>query len=114
MVMSPSSAKPVLILSFDFGLTSLKPSLCRNWKIDYLPPYFARSVSCSYDKVEIKCMGSVGGKTSTEPKLYYSSLSLGTLNKMKLMLCALFNCYMGDKTKRLSINIAFKYIWQKN
>jgi hypothetical protein len=27
MVMSPSSAKPVLVLSFDFGLIGSKPSL---------------------------------------------------------------------------------------
>jgi hypothetical protein len=27
MVMSPSSAKPVLVLSFDFGLIGLEPSL---------------------------------------------------------------------------------------
>ena len=32
---------------------------------------------------------------------------------MKLMLCVLFNYVMGDKTKRLSMNVAFKFIWQK-
>ena len=64
------------------------------------------------DKVEIKCMGSVGGKTPTEP-IFYSSLTLGTWNKMKLMLCALFNCNMGGKIKRLSMNVTFKYIWPK-
>ena len=37
------------------------------------------------DKVEIKCMGSVGGKTPTEPKIY-SSLTFGTWDKIKLML----------------------------
>ena len=37
MVMSPSSAKPVLVLSFDFGLTGLGPSLVEVWGIDYLP-----------------------------------------------------------------------------
>ena len=35
MVMSPSSAKPVLILSFDFGLTGSGPSLKKNWGIDF-------------------------------------------------------------------------------
>jgi hypothetical protein len=32
--------------------------------------------SAHFDKVEIKCLGSVGGKTPTEPKLYvfFSSL----------------------------------------
>jgi hypothetical protein len=33
------------------------------------------------DKAEIKCMGSVGGKTSTKPK-FYSSLTLGILSKI--------------------------------
>jgi hypothetical protein len=31
------------------------------------------------------------------------------LNKMKLMLCALFNYNMGDKIR----SVAFKYIWLK-
>jgi hypothetical protein len=35
-------------------------------------------------KAEIKCMGSVVGKTPTEPKVY-SSLTLGILSKIKLM-----------------------------
>ena len=29
------------------------------------------------------------------------------------MLCVFFNYVMGDKTKRLSMNVAFKFIWQK-
>jgi hypothetical protein len=40
------------------------------------------------DKVEIKCMGSVGGKTPIEPKVY-SSLTLDILSKIKLM----FMCF---------------------
>ena len=39
--------------------------------------------------------------------------SLGALNKMKLMLCVLFSYNMGNKIKRLSMNVAFKYIWPK-
>jgi hypothetical protein len=30
------------------------------------------------DKIDIKCMGSTGGKTPIEPKLYLLSLTLGT------------------------------------
>ena len=37
----------------------------------------------------------------------YSSLTLGTLNKIKLMLCALFSYVMGDKIKRLSMSVVF-------
>jgi hypothetical protein len=40
------------------------------------------------DKAEIKCMGSVGGKTPTELKVY-SSLILGILSKIKFM----FMCF---------------------
>jgi hypothetical protein len=65
------------------------------------------------DKVEIKCMGSIGGKTPVEPKFIYPSLSIGTLNKMKLMLCVSFIYIMGDKIRILSMNVAFKYIWPK-
>ena len=58
-------------------------------------------------------MGSVGGKHQQNQNFIYPSLSLGTLNKMKLMLCASFIYNMGDKIRRLSLNVAFKYIWQK-
>jgi hypothetical protein len=43
----------------------------------------------------------------------YSSLALGTWNKMKMILCALFNYIMGDKIRRLNMNVIFKYIWPK-
>jgi hypothetical protein len=38
------------------------------------------------DKAEIKCMGSVGGKHQQNQKSIHSSLTLGTVNKIKLML----------------------------
>ena len=41
MVMSSSSAKPVLVLSFDFGLIGSGPSLVEAWGINCLPPNFA-------------------------------------------------------------------------
>ena len=41
MVMSHSSAKPVLVLSFDFGLTGSGPSLVEVWGIKCLPPHIA-------------------------------------------------------------------------
>ena len=58
-------------------------------------------------------MSSASGRTAIEPKLYLFLSILRTLNKIKLMLCALFNYNKGDKTKRLSMNVAFKYIWPK-
>ena len=36
MVMSPSSAKSILVLSFDFGLTSSELSILEIWGIDEL------------------------------------------------------------------------------
>ena len=35
------------------------------------------------------------------------------LNKMKLMLCALFNYNMGDKIRRLSMNVALNTFGKK-
>jgi hypothetical protein len=58
-------------------------------------------------------MGSVGGKTPTEPKLYLLFSNLRHMDKIKLMLCILFHYNMGDKIKRLSMNVALKHIWQK-
>ena len=52
------------------------------------------------DKVEIKCMGSIGGKHQQNQNFIYSFLSLGTLNKIKLMLCALFKYNKSDNTTR--------------
>ena len=43
----------------------------------------------------------------------YSSLTLGTLNKMKLMLSVVFNYNIGGKIRRLSMNVVFKFIWPK-
>ena len=46
LVMSPFSTKPVLVLSFDFGLAGLEPSLVEIGESMTLP-HFASSVSCS-------------------------------------------------------------------
>ena len=58
-------------------------------------------------------MRSAGEKTPTKPNFIYSSLTLSTLNKMKLMLSDVFNYNIGGKIRRLSMNVAFKFIWQK-
>jgi hypothetical protein len=42
-------------------------------------------------------MGSVDGKTPTKPKLYLFFPNLRHMNKMKLILCALFNYNMSGK-----------------
>ena len=47
MVMSPFSAKPILVLSFDFGLAGLEPLLVEIRESTIFPLYFAGSVSCS-------------------------------------------------------------------
>jgi hypothetical protein len=90
MVISPSSAKPVLVLSLNFGLIGSEPSLVKIWRIDKLLHTLFEVCPALKDNVEIKCMCSVGGKTPIEPKLYSSSLTLSTLNKMKLM----FMCFV--------------------
>jgi hypothetical protein len=70
MVMSPSSVKSVLVLSLNFGLTGLEPSLVKIWGIDELLHTLLEVCPAHKNKVEIKCMCSVGGKTPTKPKLY--------------------------------------------
>jgi hypothetical protein len=58
--------------------------------------------SAHEDKVEIKCMGSVGGKTPIEPKLYYSSLAIGTLNLDRVnIMCIIYSYNIDDKIKRM-------------
>jgi hypothetical protein len=58
--------------------------------------------SAHEDKVEIKCMGSVGGKTPIEPKLSYSSLALGTLNHDRVnIMCIIYSYNIDDKIKRM-------------
>ena len=53
-------------------------------------PYTLLEVCSAHkDKVEIKCMGSVGGKTPTEPKLYllFSSLRHIEQEEVDVMCC---------------------------
>ena len=70
--------------------------------------------SAHKDKVDIKCMGSVGGKTPIEPNFIYSSLALGTLNHDRAnVMCIIYSYNMGDKIRRMSMNVAFEYIYQK-
>jgi len=49
------------------------------------PSVFARSVPAHEDKVEIKCMGPIGGKYQQNQKYIYSSLSLSIGSKTKLI-----------------------------
>ena len=70
--------------------------------------------SAHKDKVEIKCMGSVGGKTTTGPKLYLLFFSsLGTLNHVTVDVMCIHSYNMGDKIRRMSMNVLFEYIYQK-
>ena len=70
MVMPPSSVKPHLGFEFDFGLTGLELSLVEIGESTNFPHTLFKVCPAHKDKVEIKCMGSVGGKTPIEPKLY--------------------------------------------
>ena len=79
---------------------------------DQLPHTLLKVCSAHKDKVEIKCMSSVGGKTQIEPKLIYSSLTLGTSNHVTVDVMCIHSYNMGDKIIRMSINVAFEYICQ--
>ena len=77
---------------------------------DQLPHTLLEVCSAHKDKVEIKCMGSAGGKTPTEPKLFFSSLD--TSNHVIVDVMCIHSYNMGDKIRRMSINVAFEYICQ--
>ena len=78
------------------------------------PPHLLEVCSAHKDKVEIKYMGSVGGKTPIEPTLYlFFSLALGTSNHVIVDVMCIHSCNMGDKIRRMSMNVAFEYICQK-
>jgi hypothetical protein len=49
------------------------------------------------------------GKTPTELKLYILSfLALGTLNHDNVdVMCIVLSSYMGDRIRRISMNVAF-------
>ena len=48
--------------------------------------------SAHKDKVEIKCMGSVGGKHQQDQNFIYSSLAFGTLNHDRAnVMCIIFS-----------------------
>jgi hypothetical protein len=47
------------------------------WEIDKLLHTLLKVCLACKDKIEIKCMGFVGGKTPTKPKFYLSFSNLG-------------------------------------
>ena len=65
MVMSPFSTKPILVLSFDFGLAGSKPLLVGIGELTIFLHTLLEVCPAQKDKIEIKCMGSIGGKTPT-------------------------------------------------
>jgi hypothetical protein len=79
-----------------------------------IPPHLLKVCSTHKDKAKIKCMGSVGGKTPTEPKLfsYFSNLRHIEHDKVDIMYIVL-SYNMGDKIGKMSMNVVFKYIWQR-
>jgi hypothetical protein len=56
----------------------------------WIPPHLLKVCSAHKDKAEIKCIGSVGGKTPQNQNLIHTSLAIGTLNMIRLILCTLF------------------------
>jgi hypothetical protein len=67
------------------------------------------------DKAEIKCMGSVGGKIPTEPKVYFS-LTLGILNKIILMFMSIYfiQSLHGRWNQTIKVDVAFKTFSRSN
>ena len=61
-------------------------------------------------------MGSIGLKTPIKPKLYLFIylLALGTSNQVIVDVMCIHSYNMGDKIRRMSMNVAFEYICQKS
>ena len=113
MVMSPSSAKPVLVLNFDFSLTGSELSLVEIGESIDSPTLYLKCVLLIKTRQRSSAWALLVEKHQHNQNFIYPSLSLGTLNKIKLMLCASFSYIMGDKIRSLNMNVAFKYIWLK-
>jgi hypothetical protein len=88
--------------------TGLELSLVEFWRIDKPLHTLLEVCHACKDKVDIKCMDSVGGKTSTEPKIYLSFSNLRHIEQVNSMVCVLFNYNMGGKIRRLSMNVCQK------
>jgi hypothetical protein len=87
IVVPPFFCQTRLGFEFDFGLIGPSFLTCSSSGsvlslVEFggsAPPYLLEVCSAYNDKVEIKCMSSIGGKTPTEPKLYiFSFLAQGT------------------------------------
>ena len=80
-------------------------SLIEVWGTDKLLHILLEVCPAYKDKVEIKCMGSVGGKTPIEPKLCSFFSNFGHIEQDNVI-CVLFICNKGDK---ISMNVALKH-----
>jgi len=63
--------------------TGSELSLVEFWRIDKPLHSLLEVCPACKDKVEIKCMGSAGGKTPIEPKLYLLFSNLGHMEQDK-------------------------------
>ena len=113
MVMQHSFTKPVLVLSFDFGLTGSDPSLVEIGESTNSSTLCLKCVLLIKTRWRSSAWALLVGKHQQNQNFIHSSLTLGTWDNIKLMLCASFIYNMGDKIRRLSMNVAFKYIWPK-
>jgi hypothetical protein len=70
------------------GRVLFRVHVCRSWTCRILgsktSPFLRKVSPACKDKVEIKCMGSVGGKHQQNHNFIYSTLTLGTLNKITI------------------------------
>ena len=90
MMMLPSSVKPVLVLCFNFWLSRFRTFTCRNWGINDSPTLCFKCVLLIQTRQRSSAWALLVGKHQQNHNFTYSSVTLGTSDKMKLMLCALF------------------------
>jgi hypothetical protein len=104
-------------LGFDFGLIGPSFLTCSSSGSELslvefggsAPPHFLKVCSGHNDKVEIKCMCSIGGKNTNRTKtLYFFFFSPRHIELYKVdVMCIVLSSYMSDKIRRMSINVVF-------
>ena len=87
MMMLPSFAKTILVLGFDFWLSRFRTFTCRNWRINDSPTLCLKCVLLIQTRQRSSACALLVGKHQQNQNFTYSFLTLGILNKMKLMLC---------------------------
>jgi hypothetical protein len=112
LVMSHSSSKPVLVLSFDFGLTGSELLFVEIRELTNSSTLCLKCVLLirhGRDQVHELCWW----KYQQNQNITYSSLSLGTLNHDRInVMCIIYSYNMGNKIRRMTKRVELLNLWK--